>query len=224
MEVQELRSTDRFVAGAPIPATYGSATVAIVNISSQGLQIAHSQPLRLGSKARLWFRHGDVAVNAQGLTIWSRFSKPADPSDRNVYRSGIRIESDPAEFSLALQTLIDRRVVEPDSESLDRKRQRLRSRNADKTSKLVVKGFKPDADIPTDQALLIQHARERLRGNPEEALKWYNRAKYAMTANGTYIATEAIPNREDVLAVWEYLERTVDLPTIVTVFEQMRKA
>jgi hypothetical protein len=76
-------------------------------------------------------------------------------------------------------------------------------------------------EIPPDQVLLVQHARERLRANPVEALKWYNRAKFALSQGGNPI-TDPIPNREDVLAVWEYLERTIDLNTIVQVFEMTR--
>ena len=75
--------------------------------------------------------------------------------------------------------------------------------------------------IPPDQILLVQHARERpLRANPEEALKWCNRAKFAMAE--TPGSTDPIPNREEVRAVWEYLGRTIDVSTIVQVFEKMR--
>ncbi|HJW92847.1 MAG TPA: hypothetical protein VJ901_04455, partial [Thermoanaerobaculia bacterium] len=62
--------------------------------------------------------------------------------------------------------------------------------------------------IPPDQVMLIQHARERLRSHPDEALKWYNRAKYALVEDDTAIG-ESLRHRDDVLAVWEYLERSV---------------
>jgi hypothetical protein len=219
MEVQDLRGTERFVISEAVAGSYGAVSIAIVDISPQGAQIAHAQPLRLGGKGRLSFRHGGLNVTAQGLTIWSRFAKSAETSSNMRYRSGIRIESDISEFATAVQSLIDRGLAQPDPESLERKRRRVMDRNVDKTSKLVVKGFNPEADIPNDQILLIQHARDQLRANPIEALKWYNRAKYAA---GVQIA-EAIPNREEVLAVWEYLERSVDVPTIATVFERLRK-
>jgi hypothetical protein len=221
MEVQNLRGTERYIISEAVTGSYGAASITIVDVSAQGAQIAHAQPLRLGGKARLTFKIGSLTVTAQGLTIWSRFAKSAETRSNMVYRSGIRIESDIEEFANAVRSLIDRGLAQPDPESLDRKRQRLLDRHAEKTSKLVVKGLKPpEAEIPSDQVLLIQHARERLRANPEEALKWYNRARYV---SGPQIS-DAIPNREEVLAVWEYLERSVDVPTIVTVFERSRKS
>ena len=76
-----------------------------------------------------------------------------------------------------------------------------------------------DTEIPSDEILLIQQARERLATHPDEALKWYNRARYALDAEDSPIASE-IRHRHDVLAVWEYLERTLPLTTIVRVFER----
>jgi len=73
--------------------------------------------------------------------------------------------------------------------------------------------------IPPDQVMLIQHARERLRSHPDEALKWYNRAKYALVEDDTAIG-ESLRHRDDVLAVWEYLERSVPIETIASVFER----
>ncbi len=223
MEVEDLRSAERYVVADPIPGSYGATGIAIVNVSSVGAQIAHSQPLRLGTKARLTFKQGDQNVTTQGLIIWSRFAKPAEDKSDLRYRSGVRIETDDDGFAAAVQTLVQHGVAQPDVESLERKRRRLQDRNADKTSRLVIKGLKPESQIPADQALLIQHARERLRAHPEEALKWYNRAKYAMTEIGSQV-NDAIPNREEVLAVWEYLERSVDIPTIVSVFEKLRRS
>jgi hypothetical protein len=78
-------------------------------------------------------------------------------------------------------------------------------------------------DVSADQVLLIQHARDRLRTHPDEALKWYNRAKYsiAQSAVGT---PDMLYHREEVLAVWEYLERTVELQTIARVFDMKKVA
>jgi len=57
---------------------------------------------------------------------------------------------------------------------------------------------------------------------PEEAQKWYQRAKYAITHGATNVEIEHIHNREEVLAVWEYLERSLDIPTIAAAFNKLR--
>ena len=50
---------------------------------------------------------------------------------------------------------------------------------------------------------------------PEDAVKWYNRARVTATEEQLRIAESGRPNREDVLAVWEYLDRSVDLRFVV---------
>ena len=222
MDVKNLRGTERFDLTEPLGGSFGSASVTILNMSVDGVKVEHAQPIRLGTKARLWFRRADIAVSVQALLMWSHLSKTPNDKGKYLYNSGLRIDTTGNEFSLALQGLLDQGVAIQDAESLDKKRKRQLERTRDKTA-TTMKIVKQEADISPDQVLLIQHARERLRSNPEEALKWYNRAKYAISQGGAYVASE-MRNREDVLAVWEYLERSVDLSTIVRVFERGRSS
>ena len=77
-----------------------------------------------------------------------------------------------------------------------------------------------ESDISPDQVLLIQHARARLKENFDEAHKWYSRAYFALRDGRTASSAELMKYPEDVLAVWEYLERSVPLATIKRVFDQ----
>lgn len=222
MEISDLRSTERFVTAQALPGSYGAASIHVVNLSASGAQIEHAQPIRLGTVARFWFRRGDTAVSVQALTIWSRLSKSTNAQGKLLYTSGLRLEGDANEFAIAMQMLIERGLITPDLQTLDRKRQKSVDRQSEKSNRPTVKMLRMDSDVPPDQALLIQHARERLHTHPEEAKKWFNRARYALTESGAHTA-ENLPYREDALAVWEYLERSVDLSTIVRVFEKMRQ-
>ncbi len=224
MEVSELRGTERFVFAEPILGRFGSADVSLLNVSGRGAQVAHTQPLRLGSSARLWFKRGDVAVSVQALCIWSHLSKTPNEKGKHLYTSGLRIEQEYPEYETALQALLDRDVISPDPESLEKKKKKELARIAEKNGRPIVKLLRPDVDVPPDTQLLIEHARKQLLADPTEAQRWYQRAKYAITQGGVNIATDAIRNREDVLAVWEYLERSVDISTIAIVFERMRVA
>ena len=221
MDVKNVRGSERFVLKAPLTGSFGSASITVVNISADGLMAEHAQPIRLGTVARLWFKRADIAISVQGLTVWSRLSKTPNEAGKLLYNSGIRVETDGNEYSLAVQSLVDRGLVVRDSESLERKRQMMEERSKERAKQPMMKVLRQEADIPPDQLLLVQHARERLRSHPEEALKWYNRAKYSIAQEGTYVASE-IRNREDVLAVWEYLERSIDLSTIARAFEKLR--
>ena len=53
----------------------------------------------------------------------------------------------------ALQALLDRGVICPDVESLEKKRQKTLDRIAEKNSKPTVKFLRPRSDIPSDQQL-----------------------------------------------------------------------
>lgn len=216
MDLRDLRSADRFVADERLTGTFGAATITIVDLADQGAQIEHTQPLRLGSKGRFHFKGSDIAVNAQALVVWSHLSKRPSSDGRLLYRSGLRIEDDVEDFGDALRKLVRGGIVHRDVGALDRKRKRIAEKEQEKWGKPVMKMLHSENEVPADQALLIQHARERLRLHPDEALKWYNRAKYALADD----KIDAIHYREDVLAVWEYLERSVDLSTIVKVFEK----
>ena len=222
MDVSDLRSNERFVASSVLPGSYGAASVTVVNLSVTGAQIEHAQPIRLGTVARFWFRRGDTSVSVQALTIWSRLSKSANAQGKLLYLSGLRLESDSNDFVIAMQMLLDRGLIIADPQTLEKKRQKSVDRETEKAGKPVMKMLRMEPDVPSEQAMLIQHARERLRTHPDEAAKWFNRARFALKEGGSPIA-ESLPYREDALAVWEYLERSVELSMIVRVFEKSRQ-
>jgi hypothetical protein len=205
VEVKELRSGQRYVLETPVPASFGSAEVQIVNISAGGVQIIHPLPQRVGSTSRLWFRISDVSVSTTGRMIWSHLSK----AGKITYQSGIRIED--AEFAAAVQALIARGLVNPDGDSLEKKRKRLIEKERERSDKHLVKALPTESSLSSEQLLLIRQVRERLRANPGEAARLYQQARTADAATGV---------REDVLAVWEYLERTISLDKITRVFDQ----
>lgn len=222
MEVQELRISERFRTSEPLAGSFGSASVTLVDVSSAGAQIEHAQPLRIGTRARLWFKRGEVAVSVTAHSLWSHLSKTPNAQGKYLYVSGLRLEYETRDFHHALQTLLDRGVISPDRESLDRKRQRQLERQQQKASRPSIKYLRPEVEIPGDQQLMIEHARKQLLADPVEAQRWYHRAKYVITHGQANVAIDAIRNREDVLAVWEYLERSVDISTIAIVFERLR--
>jgi PilZ domain-containing protein len=217
-EIKDLRSIERYVVVEPLLGSFGAAAISVLDIAEQGAQIEHPQPLRLGARGRFWFKRRDVAVSMHAIVIWSRLSQTPNDEGKLLYRSGLRVDEQGESFGDAIQALADHGVIRRDTESLERKRRKLLERQQEKNAKPSVKLIKTD-DTSADQALLVQQARERLLADPEEARKWYNRARYAIVENSAPIAAE-IRGREDVLAVWEYLERSVPLSTIVRLFDR----
>lgn len=225
MNVDELRAAERFTAVEPLSATFAANPIDIVDLSTLGAQIEHALPIRLGTVGRFMIRRRDVAIDVKGLLIWSRLSERVAADGKYLYRSGLRIESGNAEYALGLHMLIKAGAMKRELDTLERKRRRLIERMAEKNRpgmRLVRAG--PKEEVPADQLLLVQHARERLLSNPVEAQKWYQRAKYAITHGASNIEIESITsNREEVLAVWEYLERSIDIHTISRAFDKMRE-
>jgi len=217
-DIKDLRAIERFVVAEPLTGSFGAAGITLLDIAEQGAQIEHAQPLRLGSRARLWFKRGEVSASVHALVIWSRLSDKPNDEGKLLYHTGLRVDDPQTTFAPAIQALADHGVIRRDTESLERKRRKYFDREQERSSKPSVKLIKSE-DISPDQTLLIQHARERLQNDPEEARKWYNRARYAIVESSAPIAAE-VRGREDVLAVWEYLERSVPLSTIVRVFEK----
>jgi hypothetical protein len=109
--------------------------------------------------------------------------------------------------------------IRRDDQSLEQKRKKLAARDQAKSAASRVKIIGQPDFVPHDQFLVIQHAREYLRSNPREALNWYNRAKYAVASEPAHLQEMNLPHREEVFAVWEYLERSIDLVTIARAFE-----
>jgi uncharacterized membrane protein len=156
-----------------------------------------------------------VAAAAGAIVVWSRPSKTPNDKGMYVYQSGLRIEENVERFDRALRQLIDLNIVGRDLNSLDRKLRRMEEHDAEPKNKPVTRAVQQE--IPTDEELLIRHVRERLKTNPDEARKWYQRARSAVVENG---ATNPLAHKEDALAVWEYLEHSVPLLHVVRVLEK----
>ncbi len=217
MDLRDLRAADRYVANERLVGSFGAASVVVIDLSDQGAQIEHPQPLRLALRGRFWFRRGDISVSSQAIVMWSHLSQRPNSEGKLLYRTGLRIEEEIDGYYTALQRLVEQQIVHRDLEALNKKRKAAEDKL--KSTRPAMKMLRTEVEIPPDQVLLIQHARERLRMHPEEALKWYNRAKFALLEDGA-AGAESVHHREDVLAVWEYLERSVDIATIVRVFEK----
>jgi len=218
IDIRELRSGERFVVTDRLTGNFNTAEVAILNVAEQGAQIEHGQPVRLASEGRLSFRWHDIGVSVRGIVVWSRLSKTPNHLGKYLYRSGLRIEEENRDFVSTMEALANRGIIRHDVHSLERKRQREQEREQQKSGQPTMKFVPTEPDISAEQILLIEHARDRLRTNFDEAQKWYSRAYFALREGRTPVSADLMKYPEDVLAVWEYLERSVPLSIIAKVF------
>jgi Tfp pilus assembly protein PilZ len=216
LKVEESRIARRVLVEPPIRALFGTIGISIVDFGERGIQAEHSAPMSIGLAAKLVVSIPGQSeqLKISGTVVWSRLSKTPDSLGKYLYRSGIRVD-EPEPMRSAIEALLGASMARPDIRSLDKKRKVLREKRMKKQHPTVKTIFHKPAQIPTDQVLLIQQARERLALQPDEAVKWYHRAKFSFIEAG-----QQIHYRDDILAVWEYLERTIDLAVIAQVIEK----
>jgi len=211
--IEELRSTDRFYVAPALEGMFGGRPVWIEDLSARGARIEAPSEPRRGSSATLQFAvpssEIEVVVNAQ--VVWTSL-KAITGAARKSYRAGMFVAEKAELMRLAIGRLceINRAALDMHSLRLKLKILRARARQlAPSYPQIETTG------IPAEQYLLIQGVREELRLNPEEALHWYRRARMVIADPATREVAPSIAHHPDALAVWEYLDRSVD-PSIVS--------
>jgi len=217
-DVPDSRGAERFIASNPIEGRFGRTDVTIWDLAESGLQMEHAEPLKIATKGPVAFKLDEITVTVPGIVIWSHLSKTVDAHGRLLYRSGVRLEADIELFASAVNRLAGSGRIRRDTASLERKRKKQVERDQELRARPVVQLLHGAPGPSPDMVLLVLHARDRLRENANDAIKWYNRAKFSISED----SFSHVHHREEVLAVWEYLERSIDIQTIVDIFAMKR--
>jgi hypothetical protein len=135
-EVADLRKGDRFEVVEPVTGSFGPAEIAVLNLSLRGAQISHPQPLRIGTRGKLWFKRGDVTVTIQATVVWSHLLRST--SGTMAYRTGVRLDSVDAPYALAINTMMRNGIIRQDVDSMNKKRARLAEREEQRKSQLRI--------------------------------------------------------------------------------------
>ena len=210
--IEELRAADRFFVMPSLEARFGAEIVRLENLSARGARIQTATQPAIGSSLALGFRvpdsTHDVVVSA--TVMWTSV-RSLSGSGIASYRAGLLVGTKPELMRLSIAQLCDAGRATLDTTSLSLKLKILRAR----ARQLASSNKAADAsDVPAEQYLLIQGVREELRLNPDEAMHWYRRARLIINDPVTRATAPEIVDHPDALAVWEYLDRSID-PTIV---------
>lgn len=214
--VEETRHRIRYLVRGTLRGFFGQVEMLVCDLSETGVQLEHAAPLRVGTRARGAIQQQGLSVPFFGTVTRSKLSTTPGPGGKLLYRSGIRFEDPDPNLLGLIHRLIGEGTLFEDPQSLERKRVKLLSRNAPK-DRPAMRVLRPVLAIPPDQLLLVRQARERLRANPEEARKWYNRVRFIGTEHTASLVRS--PFREEILAVWEYLERSIEVTIVAAAFE-----
>lgn len=210
--IEELRSTDRFYVLPALPANLDGRPVLIEDLSARGARIETTFEPRRGSVVTLVFAvpESTIELSVTAQVVWTAL-KAITGGVQRTFRAGLLIAEKPELMRLAIGRLSVMNRAALDLHSLRLKLRILRARArqlAPSYSQIEAAG------IPAEQFLLIQGVREELRLNPEEAMHWYRRARLIINDPSTRETAAPIANHPDALAVWEYLDRSLD-PSIV---------
>jgi len=201
--IEELRQSDRFLVTPPLEASFDGRPALVEDISAHGARVAVNELISVGRRATF----SVLQVNVTGTVVWSALKSVA-----SSFRAGLLFNDRPELMRLIIGQLCDMNRATLDTRSLTLKLKIIRAR----ARQLAPSYHAIDAaGIPAEQYLLIQGVREELRLNPEEAQHWYRRARISIADPQTRSAAPPIADHPDALAVWEYLDRSID-PTIVS--------
>jgi PilZ domain len=218
--IEDLRSTERFFVMPSHESRFGTAIANLENLCVRGARIETLAEPKKGETETLFFRvpGSDLEVKITARVIWTAL-KAISGGDQKSYRAGLQISTKPELMRLAIGLLCEsgRSTIDTQSLSLKLKIMRARARQFAPTYKSI-----EASGVPAEQYLLIQGVREELRLNPEEAMHWYRRARLIINDPKTRADAPGIFDHPDALAVWEYLDRTVDPSMIGRAFNLVR--
>ncbi|HEY8130961.1 MAG TPA: PilZ domain-containing protein [Thermoanaerobaculia bacterium] len=207
--IEELRASDRFFVTPNLDARWNGERVAVEDLSARGVRIGSSSMLGAGAAGVLKFK---ILPDAQGVevktqVVWSSV-KAIDPLK---HRAGLTIAGKGEQVRLAIGRLCESGRATIDTKSLGLKLKIIRAR-----ARQMAPSHRDieSSGVPAEQYILIQCVREELRLNPEEAMHWYRRARLLIKDPKIKTNAPAICNHPDALAVWEYLDRSID-PSII---------
>ena len=208
--IEELRAADRFFVAPPFEARFGSEGVRIENLSARGARIELRQRYDVGVSLPLAFRVPDTThdVVVSASVMWTAV-KSVSGANAASFRAGLLVATKPELMRLSIAQLCEAGRATLDTTSLALKLKIMRARARQSAS-----ARRPADTAAGEQYLLIEGVREELRLNPDEAMHWYRRARLLIGDPATRKTAPAIADHPDALAVWEYLDRSVD-PTVV---------
>lgn len=208
-ERPEQRAAARYVPLRQIDGIFGETKFSIMQMSSTGLRIRHREALMPGTEAKVSFALLKPArsIVVRARVVWTSVARQGE--DRFSI-SGLRILEHQERVARAIDLLKASNELQP-----ERREQPRRATDA-----LV-----PVEDVTDEEIALVTNAVQKFASDPVEAGRWYSRARFSLAdENVRRAAPERGRDREEILGIWEYLDRQVDIPKIAGIVGWMRQA
>ena len=210
----DYRAQPRFVPRRQIDGIFGDSRFTIVQLSSTGLRIRHDDALVPGGEAKMSFALMTPTARSfvmRARVVWTSLARYGE-SDRTFYISGLRVTEHADRLMKAIEILAAAHDLQPDR----RASPRMQPAGDDDLAAL--------SGVSDDEVALVMKAIQRFAADPAEATRWYGRGRFALA--DPQVRRDAPPkprDREEVLAIWEFLDRQIAVPKINDVLAWTRR-
>ncbi len=207
----DLRLGARYIPRRQIGGTFRDVRFTIVQLSNEGLRIKHSEKLQPGDEARLSFaiQNPPQSFVMRARVVWTSIGQHGD--EPSFYVSGISIVANADSLIRAADLLRRNRELHLDEKDMRRRM----ARNVPK----------PVSGLADDDVVAIIRAVRKFASDPAEATRWYSRARFAVTDEQVRRdAPRGAREREEVVGIWEYLHRRIDLKVVAGVVQWIRSS
>jgi hypothetical protein len=203
----DLRLGARFIPRRQLGGVFREVKLAVLQMSNSGLRIRHIEPLRPGEEARFSFaiQNPPKSFVMRARVVWTSIAQRGEgPS---FYISGLKVVTNQDRLAEATELLRAARELH-----LDESRRR-------NNVPMPVHGL-PDEDV-----VAIIRAVRKFANDPTEASRWYTRARFAVADEEVRrAAPRGARDREEVVGIWEYLQRRIDLKAVAGVVQWIRNS
>jgi hypothetical protein len=216
-ERPNMRAGVRYVPRRQIGGVFRDVKFVMLQLSSSGLRIRHDEALHPGDEARLSFAilNPPKSFVMRARVVWTSIAQRGE--ERSYYISGLRVTENADRLVNAAYLLRTARELQIDERDIGRTAPAARIPRKDMPRHVT--------GLSDEDVLTIIQAARRLADDPQEAARWYARARFAIAEEEVRkAAPRGAREREEVVGVWEYLHRRPDLKTVAGVMQWIRKS
>jgi hypothetical protein len=193
-------------------------TVRVLDLASKGARFESSHRVAAGTGGifRFPIPKSSFEVRAVAESVWCRIRAIWGPEEYR-YHVGIRITERPELVRLAIGQLTELKLAIKDTHSLKLK---LKIARAEEIGPAIEVDTLEDSVPGSEYFQLIQSVRALLAVPTDDSRYWRDLAVRTAATEDIRAKTGPITGRLEQLAVWEYLDRTIDPSIVALAFER----
>lgn len=199
---EELRIAPRYVAKRALGGTFRDFSFSLMQLSTTGLRIRHDRTVSVGDIGRIavTLQQPERTFMMHARVIWTTIGQRGGET---FCVSGLRV----LESEMIAQLIHELR--EAGELQVDGGRRR---------------SVSPLSGLTDAEVASVIRAVRTFTSNPEEAGRWYTRARLSLADEKIRAGAPPRPrDREEVVAVWEYLDRKLDIAKVAGVVTWLRQ-